>query len=68
MLTMLGQDTAAPKEFDDPSVVCTNLLTDLRAAGFSAPTFPVTKLYRLDHSLENYQNCHVQNKAAANFL
>ncbi|GMH44778.1 hypothetical protein BSKO_12730 [Bryopsis sp. KO-2023] len=46
LMQLLGQEIPMPKEFDDPNVVCTNMLTQLRAVGFSAPSFPVTKIHR----------------------
>jgi estrogen-related receptor beta like 1 len=44
LLQLSGVDFPAPKEFDDPNLVCSNILNALRALGFPAPGYAPTKL------------------------
>ena len=44
LLTLSGQPFQSPQQYDDPNLTCTNILTELRQAGFAPASFPPTKL------------------------
>ena len=44
LLTLSGQPFQPPQQYDDPNLTCTNILSELRQAGFAPATFPPTKL------------------------
>lgn len=44
LLNLSGRPFQPPQQFDDPNMTCTNILTELREAGFAPVSFPPTKL------------------------
>lgn len=42
----MGRKISTPKEFDDPAVVCSNLMNELKLLGFAPPSFSITKLHK----------------------
>lgn len=44
LLTLSGQPFQPPQQYDDPNLTCTNILSELRQAGFAPATYPPTKL------------------------
>lgn len=44
LLTLSGQPFQTPQQYDDPNLTCTNILSELRQAGFAPATFAPTKL------------------------
>ncbi len=44
LLTLSGRPFQPPQQYDDPNLTCTNILSELREAGFAPASFPPTKL------------------------
>ena len=44
LLTSSGRPFQPPQQYDDPNLTCTNILSELREAGFAPASFPPTKL------------------------
>ncbi|KAL3146305.1 Intraflagellar transport protein 57 [Trebouxia sp. C0010 RCD-2024] len=44
LLNLSGRSFQPPQQYDDPNMTCTNILTELREAGFAPVSFPPTKL------------------------
>ena len=44
LLGMAGVEVAAPKEFDDPNITCTNILNGCKKLGFAPPSYHPSKL------------------------
>jgi len=46
LLGLFGKKIPSPKDFDDPAVVCTSLMNELKLTGFPPPSFSLTKLHK----------------------
>ena len=44
LLTLSGRPFQPLQQYDDPNLTCTNILSELREAGFAPASFPPTKL------------------------
>ena len=46
LIGCLGREISPPKEFDDPSIVCADLMNAIKLLGFPPPSFSATKLHK----------------------